>query len=114
MLTTVYARDHLWELAVMRARGMSRREVLAFTYGSILPVLVLSLLVGLAVSVISLYGWIGWLRGGVGSSGPSYRMIFTPQDLLLFSVVIVVFVVTPLLTSVYVLRHRVVEVIRGR
>ncbi len=111
MLTTVYAKDHLWELAVMRARGMSRRKVLAFTYGSILPVLLISLLVGVTVASISLYGWIRWLQS---PPQPPYELVFSPQDLLLFSAVILVFVLTPLLSATYVLRHRVVEVMRGR
>ncbi|MFQ5871593.1 MAG: FtsX-like permease family protein [Candidatus Geothermarchaeales archaeon] len=116
MLTTVYARDHLWELAVMRARGMSRRNVLTFTYGSILPVLLISLLVGLTVALISLYGWIRWLQAPFQfqSFQLPYRLVFSAQDLLLFSMVILVFVLTPLLSAIYVLRHRVVEVMRGR
>ena len=110
-------RERTYEVGLMRARGLRRRQVLVVLAAEALIVVIIGLAIGVFTGLVSASGMVSFIsRGGwMGSRWPiEVRMVLPLEFWLLLGLGAFLFVLASLAPALLAFRREVVETIRFR
>ncbi len=110
-------RERTYEVGLMRARGLRRRQVLVVLAAEALIVVIIGLAIGVFTGLVSASGMVSFISWGgwMGSRWPiEVRMVLPLEFWLLLGLGAFLFVLASLAPALLVFRREVVETIRFR
>jgi hypothetical protein len=111
---TIHARKMNYDIAVLKARGLSKKGAISFIYLSISPILILSLIIGVAVGFITAYGlsrfFLSAFYWGMQFMGKVPIHIF-PSDLTLIIFTVLIFIFSPLIPAIIVSSKKPIDIL---
>jgi ABC-type lipoprotein release transport system permease subunit len=110
----IHARRMYYDIAVLKARGLSRKGAISFIYLSISPIIILSIIIGVGVGLVTAYGLTRFFLSTFLWQGiPAKAILLTifPYDLILIALTIIIFILSPLIPALIVSGKKPVEVL---